>query len=558
MDYGSTIMSERDQMVVADTLRMFDQLQVNRSTFNSHWEETAELILPTSRNTFNFGNVNTPGEKKTDFQVDSNGMVALGRFAAICDSLLTPRNTTWHGLEADDDYVMKDRATRLWFEDATRLLFKKRYAPIANFSSQNQNVFTSLGAFGTASMFIDKLDDGTGWRYKALPLGETYFYENHQGIITGMIRVFRLTALQASEVPEWKDRLPECIKVALTKNTQQMFNFIHHVGPRGDFDPTRWDERGKPFISIYICLEGRCIMQEGGYNSFPVAATRYEQTPNEVYGRGPAMKVLPALKTLNAEKKVFLKQGHRAGDPVYLMADEGMLDGFNVRPGAMNPGTMSQDGKRLVDILPAGDIQITEEMMKEEISLIKSEFLVDLFQILTETPTMTATEVIERTNEKGILLAPTVGRQNSEYLYPMIERELDLAMELRLLPPMPPRLREAQGEYKVVFTSPMAKAARAQEVAGFSRSLQMVQEIVKITGDPEPLDHFEWDTIVPGVQDITGMLPSWTASPEKVAQKREARAKARAQEMQIQAAPAAAAMKKANVAEFEAGMQQQQ
>ena len=40
-------------------------------------------------------------------------------------------------------------------------------------------------------------------------------------------------------------------------------------------------------------------------------------------------------------------------------------------------------------------------------------------------PQMTATEVIERTNEKGILLAPTIGRQQSEYLGPMIERELD-------------------------------------------------------------------------------------------------------------------------------------
>lgn len=42
--------------------------------------------------------------------------------------------------------------------------------------------------------------------------------------------------------------------------------------------------------------------------------------------------------------------------------------------------------------------------------------LVTLFQILTETPQMTAAEVVERTNEKGILLAPTVGRQQSEYL----------------------------------------------------------------------------------------------------------------------------------------------
>jgi hypothetical protein len=31
--------------------------------------------------------------------VDATGMMALSRFAAICDSLLTPRNMIWHQLE---------------------------------------------------------------------------------------------------------------------------------------------------------------------------------------------------------------------------------------------------------------------------------------------------------------------------------------------------------------------------------------------------------------------------------------------------------------------------
>src|SRR4029077_1707786 len=105
-------------------------------------------------------------------------------------------------------------------------------------------------------------------------------------------------------------------------------------------------------------------------------------------------------------------------------------------------------------------------MMAEERTLIGDAFLVTLFQILTETPQMTATEVIERTNEKGILLAPTVGRQQSEYLGPMIERELDVLGAQGLLPPMPPRLKEAKGEYQVVYTSPFSRAMRAQEAAG--------------------------------------------------------------------------------------------
>ena len=53
------------------------------------------------------------------------------------------------------------------------------------------------------------------------------------------------------------------------------------------------------------------------------------------------MMVLPALKTLNAEKRTFLKQGHRAGDPVLLTADDGILMSPDLTPGAMNAGGMS-------------------------------------------------------------------------------------------------------------------------------------------------------------------------------------------------------------------------
>lgn len=553
-DTNYTEPSQHEQDVVNESLAEFSALQTWRSQFENQWEECADLIMPTQRNTFTFGSYNFPGEKKTDRQVDATGMMANSRFGAILDSLLTPRNMKWHMLSASDELLMKDRATRLWFEAATNLLFKQRYAPIANFASQNQQNFQSLGAFGNGTMFVDQAvgPDGTklrALRYKSVPIGEMYLKENHQGLIDGFIRVFRLSARQAKQ--KWGDTCPQMIQEAADKQSQSPFMFLHRVCPRVDFDPERIDAKGKLFASYYVSLEGRCLMEEGGYNTFPLAASRYDQAPGEVYGRGPAMMVLPALKTLNAEKRTFLKQGHRAADPVLLTADDGLID-LSLRPGAMNKGGMSADGKPLVGVLPTGNIQVTLEMMNEEKGLINDAFLVTLFQILTETNTMTATEVIERTNEKGILLAPTVGRQQSEYLGPMIDRELDLLAEMGLLPPMPPALREARGQYQVVYTSPLSRAQRAQEVAGGFRTLEQVMQIVNITGDPSLLDVFDFDTMIPDVAQIQAVPETWMASDEQIAAKRDARAKQAQTQQQIQAAPAAAAMLKAQVAAKEA------
>lgn len=543
------IVSSEEQAVVGEIMRDFTERTIWRNVFAGQWEEVSQLIWPEHRNTFFYGTWNWPGQKKTYQQVDASGMLALHRFAAIADSLLTPANSKWHTLEASDEYVMKDRATRMWFDTVARLLFRYRRTPLANFRGQNNANFRSLGGFGNATMFIDSFDGRDyhgfkGLRYRSVPLGETFFSENHQGIVDSIIRWFRFTAQQAAE--KWGvDRLPVQIIAALEKGTQQPFNFLHCVKPRRDYDRDRYDARGLPFSSHYVSIEGGCLMDdEGGYRSFPYAVSRYDQAPRECYGRGPAQMVLPALKTLNAQKSVFLKQGHRAADPVLLTTEDGIID-FDMKPGALNPGGMNADGKPLVGTLPTGEIQIVKEMMVEERAIIDDMFLVTLFKVLSEHPNMTATQVIELVNEKGILIAPTLGRQETEYLGPMIMRELDVLNSLGLLPPAPPRLREAgrRGvELQVVYTSPLALAQRAQEAAGFIRTVETAKEIVNITQDPSYLDPFDFDVAIPEIAAIQNVPEHWMAPPEKMAARRQARAQANQQQAQIQAMPAQAAM----------------
>jgi len=549
--------SDREQQIVAGIMREFGQYQTARAMTAGHCEEVAQLILPTSKNTFFFESYNTPGTKKTQQQVDATGALALHRFCAIADSLVTPRNMQWHGLQGDD-YVMKDRATRMWFESTTRLLFRMRYAATANFAAQNYNNWQSLGAFGNSTMYVDKFDNrwhggGRGLRYKGVPFGETFYGENHQGKVDRMIRWFKLTAYQAEQKFGYA-ALPESLRSALAQNSQYLYSFLHCVRPRtDDYDPEALDERAMPFSSNYVSMEGRCLMRaEGGYRVFPYAVSRYDQTPGEVYGRGPAMLVLPSLKTLNAEKVTFLKQGHRAGDPVLLIADDGLV-GMDLRPGAQNKGGVTSDGKPLVHVLPSGNIQVTKEMMDEERGIIDDVFLVSLFKVLTEHPDMTATQVIELVNEKGMLVAPTLGRQHTEYVGGMVPRELDLLAEMRMFDPIPPRLREALGRdglsaIGIKDTSPLAEAANAGKAAGFLRTIEQVRELVNVTQDQSLLDPFDFDTATPEIARINNVPEAWMADAQKIAVKRQNRAKAQATQQAIQAAPAKAAMMKAQAA----------
>lgn len=537
--------NDKNKERALEIIKEFERLSSDRSNFESHWQEIAERVVPSHKNQFGSkGEVTTKGEKRNDFIFDSTASLALTRFASILDSLLTPRNQTWHRLMTNDPAINKDRKVRLYFEEVNRVLFRYRYAPKANFSSQNQKNYKSLGAYGTGCVFVDELKDSDGGiRYRNIHLSEIYFAENHQGIIDKAIRKFPLTARQAYQ--KWKDAVPEAIKNELKKDSEKEFYFLHCVKPREDLDPGKSDYRGMPFASYYISLDGKEPLSEGGFSSFPYASSRYEQEDGEIYGRSPAMEVLPAIKTLNEEKKTLLKQGHRAVDPILLAHDDGILDSFSLKPGAINYGGVSADGRPLVHTLPIGNVAVGKDMMDDERKVINDAFLVNLFQILTESPQMTATEVMERTREKGILLAPTIGRQQSEYLGPLIEREIDILAKQGLLPPMPQLLIEARGDYKIEYDSPLSRAQRAEEASGVLRTVESAVSVSANTQNPEPLDHFDWDVIIPELSEIYGVPARWMRSIEQVKAIREGRAQDAQTQQLIQGAPAAAALVKA-------------
>lgn len=547
--------NSREEQICGESKAEFSQLQTYRAVFAEQWEEIAQIVDPPNRNTFYYGNYNFPGLKKSDRQVDASAMQALDRFSSILDSLLTPRNMTWHMLGSEADYVMKNRDARLYFEEVTRILFRHRYAPIANFAANNQSIFHYLGAYGTGNMFVDQAVNEAGvplqaLRYKSLPLGQMFLRENHQGLINGFCRWYRMTPLQA--VDKFGGKTPRLLMEQAQKYSQQPYDFLHRVCARSEYNPRSLHSKDMPFASYNICLSTNEFISEGGYRQFPLACSRYIQRPDEVYGFSPAMQVLPSIKTLNAQKRDFLTQGHRAASPVYLTEDDGIMT-WNMRPGSFNAGGM-RDGKRTIDMLPTGNIQISEQMMEAEKAIIDGAFLVDLFKILLADPKVfTATQIVEMVSQRGILIAPVVGRQQSEYLGQMILRELALLESMHMLPPMPGIVAEARGTGQIIYTSPLARDMRASEVAGFNRSLETALAITNATQDPSPLDNFNFDKALPSIMKINGMPESWQASDQEKAQKRNARAQAAAMQAQREAAAGQAAMENAKTKAVQAG-----
>lgn len=538
-------MTSREGDIYTTAMQDFHEKQLQRNLFAAQCEEIADLIWPEQQNTFYYQSWNWQGAKRTLRQVDASGMRALHKARSIANSMMTPSHMVWQQIEPEEPALSKDHEVRMWFEQLNCVLWKKRYSYISGFRNQNLAAIKSNLAFGCEYLFVDELD-GRQWgesgiRYKAIPWGEMYIGENHQGIVDNFIRAFRLTARQIWQ--RWgEEKFPDALRGQLEAHSEMPLMILHWVRPRNDWDPDALNETSLPWQSHYISVDGMCVLQEGGYSSFPLAVSRYSQGPGETYGRSIAMMVLPSLKTLNAQKSTHLKAGHRAADPVLLTADSGLVD-ISLRPGALNPGGMTPDGKPLIGVLPTGNIQISEEMMKVEADIIDDMFFVSLFKLAEESREMSAREVMERLTERGVLLAPDLEHIGDRTDFQAI-REIDILMKQQALPPMPPALREAGGSVKFVNTSPIALAMRAQADVGFMRTLESVHSVAQNSGDQSVYDMFAFKRALPAMARNQFVPESYMATDAEQKQAAQARAQQQEREMKIkEAAPQAAIVK---------------
>lgn len=531
-------------MTPEDLVRVYASLKGNRGTWESHWEEIAERVLPRQ---MGFVGERTAGEKRTQKIFDSRALIGLERFANVMDSMLTPRQTKWHNLKVTNPDLQKDQEVRNWFYEVNQRTFDYRYAPKANFSGQNTERWISVGAFGTGSIFTDYFP-GIGLRYKNVHLKDLFFCENHQGMIDVVYRRVMMTARQM-EQRFGKDKLPDKVlsKLDSPDKKEEMFEILHCVMPREDYDPGRADARGMPWASLYVAVDEKVPLSEGGYSSFPYSVSRYMTAPNEIYGRGPAMTALPDIKMVNEMSKSDIRATHKLVDPPLLLNDEGMLGGgamkVDMRPNALNFGGVDNQGRQMIQPFQTGArVDLNESKMEQRRQSIDDAFLVSLFQILVENPRMTATEALLRSQEKGMLLTPTMGRQQSEALGPQIEREIDLLLTHDLLPPMPEILIEAGGEYEIIYDSPMSRMQRAEELVGVQRTMELLTPFANI--DPTVLDIFHPDRLAQLTAEVSGVPNPVVRTEAEIQELRQGRAQQQQQQQVVDAAqPIAGAVK---------------
>lgn len=531
--------SKGSRDIASEVLREHSAMANDRANFESHWREIEERLSYKGRH---FNQTNSPGTKSTDKIFDVTAPLACDRFAAACESMITPRTQRWHTLLPADPALAEVKAVKDWCEEATDILFGARYAPTANFASQVHESYWQIGAYGTGCVFVDDLL-GRSLLYRAVHLAELFLAEDAAGRVDTVHRLFRPTLRQLAQ-RFGEGALPDKMKTALARQPEDRVDIIHCVKPNPERDVRRLDARGMAFASYYVLPDGRTsIGDPGGYRTMPYCVGRFSTSPREVFGRGPGMLCLPEIKMLNEMRKVVLRAAQKTINPPLLLQDDALLRAFDLTAGALNYGGLNSRGEKMVEpLITNARIDIGEDQIESARKVVNDAFLVTLFQILVETPTMTATEAMLRSQEKGQLLAPTMGRVQSEQTGQVIERELDILAVAGMLPPMPKELLEAGGVVDIEYVSPLNRLQKAEDGIGILRTLEAIGPLAEL--DPTVVDVIDPEASVRIMAEVNGMPGKGLRSPERVAAIREGRAEQQQMESVLAAAPVAASAAK--------------
>ena len=496
------------------------RLQEKRSTWESHWQEVADVMLPRKAE---ITRQRARGDKRSTQIFDATAIHALELLAASLHGMLTSSANRWFSLRYRELALNESDEAKEWLEDATA----RMYDVIAksNFQQEIFECYHDLIAFGTSCLMIEE-DQEDVLNFSARHIKEIYIQENKKGFVDTIYRRFKMSA-QATVSKFGLENISREIQNIYKKNPFDDIDLVHVVRPREDFDPQKQDKANMPFQSIYFEYGSGHVISIGGFKENPYVIPRYLKASTEQYGRSPGMNALPDVKVLNKMVEHSLKAAAKQIDPPLLIPDDGMLAPIRMSPGSINYyRSGSRDRIEPLNINANNAITLNTENQRRD--AINKMFHIDQL-VVTENRNMTATEVLQRQEEKMRILGPVLGRLQSELLSPLVTRVFNIMLRNQYFMEAPDILQ--QQELNIEYVSPMALAQRGQELQSLMKGLELFGSLAQTM---PVMDYIDEDGLVKQIISILGLPAKVIKSDAQVQQIREDRAQQEAEQMEMQ------------------------
>ena len=439
-------------------LSKFEKAKAFRENWVSLFEECYEYALPQRESFY----AETAGQRRDDKIFDETAVVGVQEFASRLQHGIVPNFARWADFAAGSEVPPEDR-DRIdnELDDVTEYVFD--IIQNSNFGQEIHESFMDL-AVGTGVMAVEEGDALNPVIFSAIPLPHVVLDTGPDDRIDHVFRERKKVPFEHLPLMYPNSSFdPKVMALMSSNGTTDVVEVVCR-------DYSRRNEEA--YFHYAICQRTRTILHQKemvGVGSNPYVCFRWTKCAGEVYGRGPLINALSAIKTTNLTIELILENAQMAISGIYQMEDDGVVnpDTIQLVPGSIIPKAMGSAG--LQPINAAGRFDVAQLVLGDMRQNIKRALYNDMLGNPDKTPA-TATEVSERMADLSRRMGAAFGRLQSELVQPVLQRVVYILRKQGRI-----ELPTVNGrEIKVRATSPLAQAQANQDISSVARFLEMV------------------------------------------------------------------------------------
>jgi len=440
-------------------LKKYEKAKTIRLQFEDLYDEIFEYCLPQRQGFKNY----TPGQRRDDKIFDETATVGVQEFASRLQSGLVPNFARWADFVAGSEVPEEEADTiNNELDKVTEYVFE--IIQTSNFAQEIHECFIDL-ALGTAVLLVEEGDAVNPIIFHSIPLPHVVLDTGPNGRID---HVYREREIKSEDmIVAYPNGVFSENMVKNMKHGEKKCKVLE-VSCRIYDDPNE-----EHYAFMVIDVENKhLILREDfkGVGSNPFIAFRWSKASGEIYGRGPAVNALSAIKTCNLTIEMVLENAQMAISGIYQMDDDGVIntDTINLVPGTVIPKAPGSQG--LQPIRSAGSFDVANLVLNDMRNNIKRALYNDMLGDPNRTPA-SATEIAERMADLSRKIGSAFGRLQAEMVQPVLQRIIFLLRKQGRI-----QIPTVNGrEVKIKSVSPLAQAQSNQDIVSFDRFLELIQ-----------------------------------------------------------------------------------
>ena len=448
-----------DEEIIDSFLKKYDKAKSVRQRWESLFDECYEYALP-MRQTFG---TNSIGERRDDKIFDETAVVGVQEFASRLQAGLVPNFARWADFTAGSEIPTEQRdAINNELEEVTDYVFE--VIQNSNFGQEVHESFMDL-AIGTGVLHVEEGDSINPINFTALPLPHVVLDVGPDDRID---HVYRERDIRYSDIMVLypKATINNRLQSVMTANPDGRTKVLEIICK--DYSQMNEDA----YFCVIFDINTKCMLKYEtfkGTGSNPFICFRWSKDPGAIYGRGPLINALSAIKTTNLTIELILENAQMAISGVYQMDDDGVInpDTINLVPGTVIPKAPNSAG--LQPVQAAGSFDVANIILSDMRLNIKRALYNDMLGNPDRTPA-SATEIAERMADLSRRIGSAFGRLQAELVQPVLQRVVYILKKQGRI-----EIPTINGRsVKVRSVSPLSQAQANQDITSINRFLEMI------------------------------------------------------------------------------------